>query len=67
MNNGWVMFGEIVGNVELFGSPENVDVAEVLLILYLMKVHCHMFGAALFDGIGCKAVGDFIVCLDGGG
>ena len=64
MDDAQVIFGEVIHNIEFIGSPEDVDVVEMLLVLDPVVVHSHMFGSTLLDAVGGKTIGYCIISLN---
>ena len=64
---GSEVFGIIVGNVDVAGCPENVEVALADAITDPVEAHVHGAAAFLFDGVIDYTVCACVVRLNGGG
>ena len=63
MDNGWMVFGKVVGLVVGCFAPMNAELVLANAITDLVEMHVHGFGVALFDSVIGNA-GSRVVCVD---
>ena len=57
------MFGVIVGDVDVAGCPEDVELVLFDAVAYPVETHVHCTAAALFDSVIGNAIGAGVVGL----